>query len=98
MTIQSALNNQCLNHLTLVKALIEKQPAFEKNQMIELTLRKCMNSLKPVSEMKAIENAKFQRDLINSFKIRGWTTICFPDFLKELKKEMKDSLNRVKND
>ena len=68
MSLQSQLNNDAITMLPLIKSAVKNAEAFESNQMINLTLKECLNSCTPLSDMSENQLEKFQTDLLDTFK------------------------------
>ena len=67
MSLQAQLDNEALNLLPKIKSLITES---NRNEMIVLTIRECLNCTPPVSEMSESQKDNFQNRLIESFKYK----------------------------
>lgn len=72
MTIQSQLNDDAFSYIPKIVDLIREQSIFERNQIIERSLRAMLSTTISMSEMNAEELKKFENDLIETFKYQGW--------------------------
>lgn len=72
MSLQNSLNNDSLSKLTLVSDVISKAEKFEANQMREAATRAMLNSRTAINDMNEEELAKFENNLIDSFRFKEW--------------------------
>jgi hypothetical protein len=67
-----AFNKQAIAYLPAINKIIREVGQFESNQIISRTLYMANNSIVPTAEMSKAELARFQNNLIESFKYLGW--------------------------
>lgn len=72
MSVQSALNENSINSIPRVKAVISNADAFEANQMKQKALSEMMNSPVAIVDMNSEQLEKFQDELIEVFNYKGW--------------------------
>ncbi len=72
MNIQSQLNKEAIESTPILHSLIKHAAQFEKNQMINFTLREIMNSPTALDKMDELELAHFQVKVASTFFEKGW--------------------------
>lgn len=70
--MQSHFNNEAIDLLPRVKQEIIKANNFERNQMVDFTLRAILNSTCPIVHFNQIEIDTFSSNIIERFKEKGW--------------------------
>ena len=72
MSIQGQFNEDAIDQLILVKAMIDKAEKFEANQMRLSTLQKLSNCKPALSDMTSKQVNDLEDELINKFTHNGW--------------------------
>lgn len=72
MSIQSELNNAALEQLPKILNLIANADRFERDQIIDYTLRQLMQCNPCLDDMTLEQKSEFENNLIALFKEKGW--------------------------
>ena len=70
--MQAKFNQDAIDMLPIVKKEIDNSGAIESNQMRCYTIDACMRTNTPIVKIGDLELEKFQAELFNHFKSRGW--------------------------
>jgi len=74
MSIQGQMNEQAIDQLILVKAMIDKAEKFEADQMRYATIQKLGNCKPALAEMTPKQVNDLEDELINKFTYNGWVS------------------------